>query len=264
MQKVDKILIPVDFSPVAEKAVMYADGILEKHPAEVVLVYINANDRHKEEIEIFDAFKAFESEVLEKVHFKYSFQLINGDLLTGIDLLSGLVRATQEAEANMVIIGTKGRRESDISLASALIRAIEVPVIVVPDHFTKNQIKKIAFANDYKPIKEAEAIKPLWEFTLEFGAKVYLLHVNQPRKKELALADSAESALEYYLDSLEHEYVYLKGEDVELTINNYIKAKDIDLLVILSRDHGRNQLKSEGRLINQLTIHAEIPILALC
>lgn len=258
MKNLRKILIPVDFSPVAKNAVQYANNILEKHLAEVVLVYVNTPGNALEEQTIKRSFKLFEAEALKGVSFYYDFVVLNGSLLTE------LIHAADLFGADLVIMGTKSRRESDISLASSLIRSLNCPVIVVPDHFKKSGIRKIAYANDYRPIRDSHVFKPLWEFALEFKAKVYLLHVNHTKKEKLVPVDAAESSLEYYLESLDHEWVYLSNPDLERAINSYLKANSIDLLVILSRDHGSNQLQSEGRLIAQLTAHAEIPILTLC
>ena len=258
MQKLQKILIPIDFSPTAANAVRYANGIFEKHQAEVALVYINMPEYPITEDEISLRYEKFKKEVLHEVKFSYDFHVWYGNLL------NELVSAVKGQQADLVIMGSKGKRETDVSLASALIRAVECPVIVVPDHYSQYRIRKIAFANDYKPIQESEAIRPLWEFALEFGAKVFLLHLSNTKKHQLVLADDAESTLEYYLENLDHEYVYLKNDDFQQAINEYIETNKIDLLVILSRDHGRNQMKSEGRLITLLTDHAQVPVLALC
>ncbi len=258
MKKPQKILIPVDFSPVAVNAVHYTNSIMEEQPAEVVLVYVNTYINSRNEMDIIREFREFEAEALRDVSFYYEFKILNGNLLTE------LVNESKRQNADFVITGTKGKRATGLSLAAALIRSVYCPVIVVPEHFRKRPVCNIAFANDYRPISDSEAIKPLWEFALDFKAKVHLFHVNQSKQEVLVPADEAESTLEYYLQSLDHEWVYLSGDNVESTINNFIKENKIDMLAILSRDHGNNQLKSEGRLIAQLTAHAEIPILALC
>ncbi|WP_224997321.1 universal stress protein [Cesiribacter sp. SM1] len=258
MKNLRKILIPIDFSPVAVNAVRYANSILEKHLAEVVLVYVNTPHSKMEEAVIKKLFKAFEASSLKDVSFYYDFVMMNGELL------SELVHAAELFEAELIIMGTKENRKSDLSLASALTRSVYCPVIVVPEHFNNRRIRKIAYANDYKPIRESFVFKPLWEFALEFRAKVYVLHVNQKKVEKLVPVDESESSLEYFLESIEHEWVYLTSDDMEFAINNYLKDNKIDLLVILSRDHGSNQLESEGRLVARLTAHAQIPVLILC
>lgn len=262
MEKFKKILVPIDFSPVAKNAVEFANGILEKQSAEVILVNVITSESTRTMEEVNEQFRIFEAEVLKDLNFNYSFKVFNGEELPGIDLLAGLIKANHEINSDLIIMGTRAERNSDISLASALIRSVECPVLVVPDDYTEFKIKKIAFANDYKPIRESESIKPLWEFALEFGAKVYLFHVEQSTRQAV-LADEAESTLEYYLDALDHEYVYIKNQDMEQAIIDFDRENNIDLLVILSRDHGSNELKSEGKLVKQLTTHAKIPVLAI-
>ncbi|WP_161622697.1 universal stress protein [Cesiribacter andamanensis] len=258
MKNLQKILIPIDFSPVATNAVLYANSILEKHLAEVVLVYVNTADQRMEEAAIKKAFKEFEASTLKSVSFYYEFVILKGRLLLE------LVKASEFYSPDLLIMGTRSGRESDVSLASALIGAVDAPVLVVPENFDRRQIRKIAYANDYRPIRESFVFAPMWEFALEFKAKVYLLHVNQKRVEKLVPADAAESSLEYYLESIPHEWVYLSGDDMQQTISHYLRQHAIDLLVVLARDHGVNQLESEGRLIAQLTAFAEVPILTLC
>lgn len=258
MKNLRKILIPIDFSPVSQNAVHYVDCIMEKHLTEVVLVFVNTPAQNLEEPAIKRAFKIFEAETLQGVSFYYDFVYLNGGLLPE------LVHAAALYEADLIIMGTRAHHQAGISLASALVRAVYCPVLVVPESFTFRKIKTIAYANDYRPIQHSEAIRPLWEFALEFNAKVFLLHVNQSHKQSLVLADAAETALEYYMDSLQHEWVNLASDNMEEGINQYLRDHNIDLLVILSRDHGSNQLDSKGRLVGQLTAHAAVPILILC
>jgi nucleotide-binding universal stress UspA family protein len=258
MTQLKKVLIPIDFSPVAANAVKYASSILDKHEADLVLVYVNTPEHPKSEQDIANEFEAFEKEVLQNVSFVYTLVVLNGPLL------QQLTNETSKQKADLVIMGSKGKRDTDLSLASALIRSVVCPVIVIPGHYTNHQIHKIAFANDFKPIRESDAIKPLWQMALEFKAKVYMLHINFSKEEALVPADAAESTLEYFFEDLQREYVNLSGDDMEVAISNYIKENEIDVLAILSRDHGDNQLKSEGRLIAQLTAHADVPILVLC
>ncbi|MEM7110546.1 MAG: universal stress protein, partial [Bacteroidota bacterium] len=59
------------------------------------------------------------------------------------------------------------------------------------------------------------------------------------------------------------EYVYITSDDIEQSIMNFIKEKDIDVLTVLLRDHGGNQLESEGRLVKKIVTHSNVPVLNL-
>ncbi len=258
MKKLQKVLIPIDFTPVSENAMAYAIGVLEHRPSEVLFVYVKPVDSIQTDDELEHNFKDYYQELLQKATFPYEFRSTEGVLL------DALIKVKALSDADMIIMGTKGKRPSNVSVAASLVRMVYCPVLVVPEGYASHQIKKIVFANDYKPIRSSEAIRPLWELALNNGAKVILLHVNLQREPVLLEDDMAESSLDYYLDSLEHEYVYLSNENVEQAINGFMAENEIDLLSILSRDHGSNQLKSESRLIAQLTAYSGVPVLVLC
>lgn len=258
MESLQKVLIPVDFTIVSENAIAYANGVLRHRPSEVIFVYVKPEDSVLTDTELELDFRSHYQNLLLKAPFTYSFKSTQGDLL------NELIKAKALFGADMIIMGTKGTLPSNVSLAASLVRLVYCPVIVVPQSYKVHRIQKIVFANDYRPIPYPEAIKPLWELGLDTRAKVFLLHVNLKRESVLLNDDESEGALGYYLDSLEHEYVYLSNENVELAIKDYLTHNEIDLLAILSRDHGSNQLKSERKLIAQLTAYSAIPVLVLC
>lgn len=258
MNKLKKILIPTDFSAVAINAVNYARGIFKQQPVHLSLVYINTPENFRSEQSIREEFDAFKSKALRGAPVHYDLSILYGHLLPE------LIRAESEQNPDLIIMGARNKEQSDLSLASAFIRGVSCPVVVVPEQFHRYDIDSIVFANDYQPIQDSRAIKPLWEFALEFGAKVLLLHINHKQSEQLVPADHAESTLEYYLESLEHEYVYLSSDDMEVAISHYIKANKVDMLAILTRHHDTNTLKSKGQLVAELAARAEIPVLALC
>lgn len=110
-----KILIPIDFSDVAQNAVRHANFLGEKHPAEVVLVYVNTPDTQREELDILKTFKDFESATLRDANFFYTFEVMHGNLL------HELANANEAHQADLVIMGTKDR-VTDIALATELMR----------------------------------------------------------------------------------------------------------------------------------------------
>lgn len=258
MKALQKVLIPVDFTSVSENAVAYAIDVLEHRPLEALFVHVKPVGSSLTDEEAETDFHEHYRELLQKATFSYHFKCTQGNLL------DELIKAKALLDADMIIMGTQGNRPSSVSIAASLVRLVYCPVIVIPESYKNHRIGKIVFANDYKPIRSSEAIRPLWELALDNRAKVILLHVNPQRNPILVEDDMAENALEYYLDSLEHEYIYLSNEDVEEAINSYLIEHEVDLLAILSRDHGSNQLKSESRLIAQLTAYAGIPVLVLC
>lgn len=115
MKTLQKILMPIDFSSVAQNAVQHANSIAEQQLAEVMLVYISKSGSLQEEQAIQENFRKFEAATLKNAPFLYKFEVLRGDLL------KQLAKASVYYKAAMVIMGLR-ERVSDFSLAAELMR----------------------------------------------------------------------------------------------------------------------------------------------
>lgn len=260
MKNIKNILIPTDFSATAKNAVNFTKAVFKNLPVNVYIVHINELSRNLAEIR--QEFHRFKEETFkDKDFFHYEFHVANGSLIPDI------TNIVDKFKVDLVIMGTKGIRETNEKLSTNttnLIRIISCPLIVIPESCKNYKLRRIAYANDYKPLVQTTVLKTLWSMASEFKAKVFLLYINNDLKKPVIPADDSDNAFEYYLDGIEHEYIYMNEGNLEKAFGNFIASKEIDLLVTLTRDHGPNKSESEGRLIAELTTHAKYPILTLC
>ena len=243
------ILTPVDFSPTSRKAVAYVGSIFEKEPVQLSLVYV-ATTGQASEAEIRKSFEQFEKDNLQKYSIPYSFKIVVGD-----NLLSEIKVICDDLRPFLVVMGINRSQ-----LAQSLVKLTQSPILFIPENSDKASIKNIAYANDFNNIKASSALEPLLNLSRTFGAKVHIIHVC---KDEVLTNDEAEASIEYYLDHVDHEYVSMKSSDFVKTIQEYLNDQDIDLLTILIRDHGNNDLRSQGQLIEQLVATAKVPVLSL-
>ncbi len=243
------ILIPIDFSTTSAKAIEYVENVLRNQPVQLELIYVSLTDDVPERDRINGLFKKFETDTLKKYQMPYSFNIVKGNLL---DKIQESITSTKPF---LVIMGTHKS-----SLAKALVKLTDSPVLIIPDQSERKEIRNIAYANDFKNIKVSSALEPLLNLSRSFGAKVHIVHLN---KGQVLPADEAESSIEYYLEHVDHEYVGMQSEDFVGTIKNYVKDQGIDLLAILVRDHGKNDLHTEGSLLEELVENTDVPILSL-
>lgn len=244
-----KVIVPVDFSAASERAARYAENVFKGQPVEIELIYVAPKAPNEDDQEILGKFSAFEKAVMTNAAINYEFHIRRGVLLDEIQ------KAINELQPCYVIMGTSGA-----SLAKALVKLTDCPVIVIPDIGKKSKIKTIAFANDFNDIKVTRALEPLLDISRSFGAKVHILHVSKERNVP---SDKAEAAIEYYLDGVAHEYVSITGEDIVAAIHDYVAKNNIDLLAVLIRDHGGNVIDSRGALVEKLVSDTEVPLLSL-
>ena len=113
-------------------------------------------------------------------------------------------------------------------------------------------------------IDDKEVLETLLDVARTFDARVHALTIyKESIYDEEAIKESNENLLEYYLEHFYEDHSFSKNDDVEQGILDYITEKNIDMLTILPRNHTEKSEPSEGRLTKLLTLHSEIPVLAL-
>lgn len=243
------ILVPIDFHSASEKVLRYIEDVFYKHPVELQLVSVVPGDDRRTDEAIRNEFAAFENDVLKPFQLNYHFHILRGNLLEEIQ------HAINFYKPFLVVMGTKGT-----TLTKALMKVTDCAVLIIPEGSKKRQIKNIVYANDFNAVKTSEAFEPLANLSKEFGAKVHIIHIAKDRN---TTQDLAEGSLEYYLQSVNHEYAALTKEDFVSALDEYIQQRDIDVLSLLLRDHGKNTLNSDGKLIEAILSKTEIPVLSL-
>jgi nucleotide-binding universal stress UspA family protein len=243
-----KILIPIDFAASSVRAVRYAEAAFGAQEVELVLLYV-ATDATVSDQKLANDFAEFEMLHLLSAKTPYSFMTRRGSVLEEIQ------QAIHAVKPALVIIGLEGG-----TLSKAFLKLTDCPVILVPKINVSASVKNIAYANDFLSIKESSAFEPLLHLSQTFGANVHIIHVN---RENSALQDRAEEAIEYYLNPVKHEYFSLNSEDIVGAIQRYVSDKKIDMLTLLLRDHGTNELHTKGKLVEQLVSKSSVPILSL-
>lgn len=242
-----KILIPIDFADSSVRAIRYAENVFNGQEAELQLIYVARPENSKDQIRM--DFAEFESKHLKPSRIPYTFSVKNGALL------EELQEAIHSIKPTVVMIGLEGG-----SLSKAFLKLTNCPVILIPRTNSKVDIKSIAYANDFMNIKDSSALKPLLDLSRAFNANIHIIHVNKGQK---LTEDAAETAIEYYLNPVKHEYFSVNSNDIVDAIQKYLVDKKIDLLTLLLRDHGSNELQTKGELVEQLISKSDVPVLSL-
>ena len=243
------LLIPIDFQSASGKAVNYIERVFKDQSISMELLHVSTPSEKLTKEEIQKSFEKFEQTFLKGCQIPYTFMVREGNLLEQIQ------QAVNEKNPSLVVIGLTGN-----ALVKSLVKLINCPVLIIPDKNDSPAIRNIAYANDFHTIKVSSALEPLWNLAKSCDAMVHVLHVT---KERTVPQDEAEGPLEYYLDHVKHDYISIKSNDFLTAINKYATDKKIDLLTLLVRDHGNNELHSHGQLVEQLLSKTNIPILSL-
>ncbi len=261
MNTINTILIPMDFSPAAEKAMQYALHLVENDES-ICLTLL-----HVTKTKLTEEQKAsIESRFEERMAGFALLPNIKIALVFKVgELIASIVLAQKEYAADLILIGTRGAKtmdDSDETATSELVITADCPVLVVPEFTNLFSIKTIVLALDNNQIDDSFALGVLHDIARKFDASIHVLTISNENSKSMTNHVN-DATLEYYLETLNFQHVAHKSVDIEKGIISYIKENEIDLLVILPRNHAKKSKPSTGSLTRLLSLHTDVPLLAI-
>lgn len=260
----NKILVPTDFTKVADNAMSHAMRLAKHTGAEVYLLHVVANQdetevtRRKLELEQQRA-QAMESEV--RVH----------KLVRVGSIFDDIGDAAAEIDANLIVMGTHGMRGMQFITGSRALRVItssNVPFVVVQER----PIKEGGYDSIVVPLdlqKETrQKLTVVAEMARTFNSKVHLI---VPKEEDEFLHKQLQNHIKFanqYLDErgIKHDAVIASedsGDFVKAVIKHAVSV-DADLIAIMNLAQG-NIFGVLGVPYEQevITNEAQIPVMCM-
>lgn len=257
-----KIIVPSDFSEVADSAIEYAININKVLNYEIILLNITRSEDDVPEAHI--KLQAQADKFNKKYGVKLSEAVQVGDIFDRIPL------AAEELGGEIIIMGTHGLRGLMQFIvggnAIRIMKGSDMPVIVTQSDNQKTSIKKIIVSLDLH-MKTKQSLSIARDVANRFGAEV---HIVSPDEKDEFLRNRVLRNIEYAEEYFtEHGVAYKTtlldgGSDYTKDVIKYAKYNDIDLICILNST--RDQIihafgiDEEQKMI---TNDAEIPVLVV-
>ncbi len=247
----NKILVPVDFSPSAANALAYAIALAQPFGAEIILLHVDSPSLSDPNVLFFSPGPVFSSEtqIRERLQQLASRQLAagSGKLSIRCEVRAGsasdeILAFCDAQRPNLVVMGMSGKKEVASRLlgstASWVMQRAACPVLVVPETAQFAGIGKIAYATNFEE-GDLRVLDQLLVFARVFDAMIYCVHIRNAADQEAALKkEIITKAFEHELvvDSLVFESI--DYDHVVEGLNDYSERKEIDLMVMLT--HHRN------------------------
>ncbi|WP_264509681.1 universal stress protein [Flavobacterium sp. N1719] len=272
-----KIVVPTDFSDVAQNALVYAFELAKTFEAEIFLVHTYTLPIVEHQFApqnyqvLFDSlewtnFELFKQEMpaihaLAETH-KAGHIRITPVVMDG-DLLYNLKEFIANEKADFVVMGTSGTSGwKEYFLGSNTAEAItnlNVPVMSIPVTARYDGINTLGFTTRFRE-KDKAALDQVIAIAKGLQAQVHCLYV------ETKDTDNTPATYEDWKDHYRHDPVLfhiIPNENIEDTITDFIMSESIDVMAMLT--YKRNffaQLFLES-VTEKMVNHASIPILAL-
>lgn len=279
-----KILFPTDFSKNAKNAYSFALKFKELLNAEITLFhayqvpllllkddepeYLKTKDGIEKGIQ--DKCETFvncgdccdpDNQVKNQMP---SYQIREGNAV------SCLLDETEKGDFDLVIMGTKGEgdqiSEQWGSVTSAFVRESNTPTLVVPSSYQEKSISTIAIAEDFD-VDDSDALKFVASFSKKAQADVVVFHGTSVKDYENATRSENYSNIKYrysrLFGNLKFDFIHAAQKGMLKSILDYIQGHEVDLLVMFNREEAYRDMRQEKRLLEELTLQIEIPLLIL-
>ena len=267
-----RILVPTDFSEHARYASKVAAQIARKNNAEIYLLNLldlptHMNDAVNSGVNIPEVMlylaktKERLAEMMEEPFFEGLTVHAEARLERAFD---GIVRYSKENNSDLIVMGSHGAsgfQEMFIgSNTEKVVRASDLPVIIIKSEMEEFTIDKFVFASDFSnEIKKP--FQKIVEFANLFEAKLDLVMINTPNSFKTNTV--AEHIMQNFVSGfpLKNYSLHIYNDaNIEKGIINYSNKVNADLIGIAT--HGRTGLAHffNGSIIEDLVNHAVKPV----
>lgn len=232
MEKAERpIIVPWDFTPVAENAFLYALDFSKTLKNEILLLHIVSDEKDiaAKETALNEAVAA-----LLKTHgVKAHFIVKTGSIFTTIDEVAA------EYKAEMIIMGTHGMKGAQKLFGSRAVKVVvssRTPFLIVQDKPGKEKVKNILLPIDFKK-ENKEKANWIYQISTKFDAKVTIFKSHPKdigfKKKLLSNMRFIESFLKNH--EVDYSIVGSKGKKkFKEEVVDYAKENSFDMILIMA------------------------------
>jgi len=264
-----RILVPTDFSPVADNALSYAIEIGANFKSELLLYHVyHMHNKIDYDLNFPDDEQPFVKKLERNMNFtkgKFMEKIKQKELTIQTRVEEGNVlslfgRKVMKHDINLIIMGSKGAsglaKVIFGSFAADALEMSKVPVLVVPSKHDFAPVEQIVLATDLNEVSTS-ILSPLQKLAFKFDAKVTILHVNtgsnkNPHQRNIYLKD---------IETAYHEVPMSKS--INESINEFIEKNKCDLLCMIRREKGFFEGLFKGSITKSQVYSNRIPLLVL-
>jgi nucleotide-binding universal stress UspA family protein len=271
----NKIIAPIDFSPVSINAAKYAANMAAALNKDLVLFHVVQIPVVYGEVPMpmgeFDATQAEAQEEMEKLVRQIDEEMAGQVVIhTTMKVGSPVYELIQQSKSNgiyAIVMGTHGAGAMERfflgSTTTSLIREASCPVLVIPPDYKFSRPKKIGLASDFKDVVKYTPQKAILKLLDTFDAQLEILH-SDPDYKEFEPAAMEEGLmLDTMFEVHRPKFQFLHSGYTEESILHYAAENAIDLLIIVPKEHGIIDSIFKHQHTGSFVRNATLPVMVL-
>lgn len=273
--RLNRILVPTDYSENADKALVLAASIANQFNASVIVMHayhMPFTDEHMppEMVkELLDAQKLrAESEMQDYAnkHLK-EIGLNNIEFKAVMGFASeSIVDVAHHENIDLIVVGTKGANSIEDRMFGTvtwnIIKHSDIPVIALPDVAEPVAIKNVMIPFEGTD-QDYELIGYMISFAERYKASVHAVHFMQDSNTyNKALIEKLQSGFRKEIDAELLQLHFLAEKNITEGIKKFASRNNIDMIGMVTHNHGLFSTIFHMSVTRNIALYAQIPLLA--
>jgi len=135
------------------------------------------------------------------------------------------------------------------------------PVIAVPDGAKFASIKRIGLACDFTDVLGTLPVEEIKLLVNDFNSELHVLNTGRKDKYNPEVLDQSALLLRMF-DKITPVYHFITDSNTDEAIIHFVKTNNIDLLIVLPRQHSRIDKLMHSSHTKQLVLHSQVPVMS--
>ena len=277
MNRIHRILVPTDFSPISRNALNYAIGFAKASGASITVLHtyelplppVSLDGSLMADYSRINL--AIEEDQLQKLITEIASidSAIETDYIINYGFVADEIISTSHKQSfDLIIMGTHGAKGMATilgSVAANVLQQSDCPVLIIPSTAVFKEPLAICFLSDLNAVNTTEVYNALIHMTQLFNAEVRVLYVDSessPQKmyeKDAFKTGQLEEVLSKH--NVRYSFHHSAGNSLEKGLEEINKAFDLGMTAIMPRKHSffsKLFSKSES---NQIAYSTQMPLL---
>ncbi|MBT8271373.1 MAG: universal stress protein [Flavobacteriaceae bacterium] len=274
-----RILLPTDFSENAWNAIEFTCRLLSEDKCELYLLntytpviyhleYVLVNPA---QFGMGDPIRENSERCLENLRQRIKDTFDNPkhkiECISAFNTLIPEIReVVEQKDIDLIVMGTKGATGAKEVLFGSntvhVFKAVDRPVMAVPDNYSYEQPKEILLPTDYRVNLKRDHIRLLMHWASYFNARMHVMHVYD-ENEFTQIQQKNKDQLHNLLAEVPHMFHDLEEQSIPEAITNFQLKWKVNLLVMINNKHSFFENLFFRPTINQIGFHLNVPFLVI-
>ena len=256
------VIVPVDFSITSLNAAHYTARMLTGiYGADLILYHMF--EKSSDEQLANTQLQQLKEQLAKENIVKIETISVKGD-----DVIEEIDRVVRHRHANLVVMGITGKSALEqVLIGSNTLKLVDknvCPVLIIPPDAKFTGVKNVALTSDFKNVRLTTPSVPIKSVLEMFRPALHVVNVDNQHYVSITAEYQREKAvMQEMFSNYNPEFYFIGMNDFYEAIEQFIKDKNIDILITIPRHHSFFSNVFRSHHTKKLVYHSHVPVLAV-